>query len=86
MTTITVTPTEERTRLQVHTCNDIARAQRVVTRWLERAARKQKRHINEPSVRVVVEADPSLRQTFLYGAADSFPDNLPEWLRTVRIT
>ena len=79
----TITPTEERDRLWIKDGrSDSTRMRAVVTRWLERAARRQGRHINEPSVTLATDRDPSLRKTFLYASADSFPDTLPEWLRT----
>lgn len=84
MTTITLT--EERCRLRAKDTGEGRRdwnhLKGVVTRWLERAAAKKGRHINEPSVYVELDRDPSQRQTFLYAFADSFPDTMPEWLRT----
>ena len=86
----TITPTEERVRLRV----DLRRTSRktrlrrlrecrdVMTRWLERAAHRKGRHINEPSVTLSYDRDPSVRQTYLYAVADSFPETLPDWLRT----
>lgn len=78
---ITITPTEERTRLRV---NRTRESRGVMTRWLERSAQRQGRHINEPSVELHFDRDPSMQQTFLYAYADSFPDTLPDWLRTVK--
>lgn len=82
----TITPTEERVRLRIKNDRiDSLHIQGVVTRWLERAARRKERHINEPSVNLQVARDVSLCQTFLYAYADSFPDTMPDWLRRVRI-
>jgi hypothetical protein len=81
---VTITPTEERARLRIKDGRlDSAHIRGVVTRWLERAARKQGRHINEPSVTLSVDREVILGRTFLYVYADSFPDTLPDWLRTV---
>ena len=67
---VTITPTEEFVRLRVNSYRD---SQQIMTRWLERTARQKGRHINEPSVIVEYDRDASLKQTFLYAYADSFP-------------
>ena len=85
---VTITPVEMYTRLQIDSSRvrDPKRVESSVLRWLERAARNQGRFINRPSLLLSTERDASLRQTFLYGFADSVPDSLPEWLRTVVVT
>ena len=86
MNEVTIVPTEEYARLRVRedrTHPTLARD--VVVRWLERAARRKGRHINVPSVVMLVDCDPARRQTFLYAWADSFPYSLPDWLRYKRI-
>ena len=90
MTQITITPTEERVRLRL---NDIRQRNRsashirdVVMRWLERSAIRKGRHINEPSMCIETDRDPTRWLTFLYAYADSFPDTMPDWLRTTKIS
>jgi hypothetical protein len=79
----TITPTEERVRLRIAPASRSGAAVRdILKRWLERSARRQGRHINEPSLSLSQEYDPASRQCFLYARADSFPDTLPDWLRT----
>ncbi len=85
---ITITPTEERVCLRL---SDERQRQRspdhtrnVVIRWLERSAIRKSRHINEPSACLETDRDPSRRLTFLYAYADSFPDTMPDWLRTAK--
>ncbi len=82
---ITITPTEERVRLRIdEKPRDAVRTHETMTRWLERQAHQKGRHINIHSVCVDVDRDPAQRKTFLYAYADSFPDTLPEWLRTAK--
>ncbi len=82
---VTITPTEERVRLRVAAGRlDSPRTLYAMRRWLERGARRKGRHINVPSVTVQFERDASLRQTFLYAYADSFPETLPSWLREAK--
>ena len=84
---VTITPTEERVRLQIgEKSHDTVRTHEILTRWLERQAHQKGRHINISSVCVDADRDPSLRQTYLYAWADSFPDTLPDWLRTATPT
>ena len=80
--TVTITPTEERVRLYVRDSHRQRNARATVTRWLERGACRKGRHINVPSVIVETNYEPVFRKTFLYASADSFPDTLPDWLRT----
>ena len=80
---VTITPTEERVRLWVREGRDRDPLS-IVTRWLERAARRKGRHINVPSVTLTTDRDPALRKTHLYAWADSFPDTMPEWLRRAK--
>ena len=80
----TITPTEERARLWIKNGRRHDNMVGSMARWLERAARRKGRHINEPSVVIEVYYDPPARLTFLYASADSFPDTLPSWLRTAR--
>ena len=84
--TVTITPTEERVRLWVHDSHRQCNARATVTRWLERGARRKGRHINEPSVTLETDRDIVRRKYFLYAFADSFPDTLPDWLRTTHIS
>ncbi len=86
---IAITPTEECVCLRL---SDIRQRQRnpdhtrdVVMRWLERSAIRKGRHINTPSARLETDSDHSHRLTFLYAYAYSFPDTLPDWLRTANI-
>lgn len=84
-----ITPTEERVRLLIRSsrCPYLHQdALDTVTRWLERMARRKGRHINEPSVVVETNYIPEVRKTFLYAFADSFPDTMPDWLRTAKVT
>ena len=85
---ITITPTEECVRLRL---SDIRQRQRnpghirdVVMRWLERSATRKGRHINEPGVHLETDRDPTRQLTFLYAYGDSFPDTMPDWLRTTK--
>ncbi len=85
----TITPTEERVRLRL---SDVRQKQRspthirdVIIRWLERSAIRKGRHINEPSARLETDRDPSRRLTHLYAYAYSFPDTMPDWLRTANL-
>ena len=80
---MTITPTEERVHLRVRDGRRPS-ALATMTRWLERAARRKGRHINVPSVTLTTDRDPALRKTHLYAWADSFPDTMPEWLRTAK--
>ena len=87
--TVTITPAEERVYLRL---SDVRQRQRnpahtrdVVIRWLEREATRKGRHINEPSMRLETDRDPTRRLTFLFAYAYSFPDTLPDWLRTTKI-
>ena len=86
---ITISPTEERVRLHLKDVrqrrHNSTHIQSVITRWLERAARRNNRHINEPSVTIETCYEPMFRQTLLYAYAYSFPDTLPDWLRTANI-
>ena len=86
---ITITPTEEYVRLRL---SDIRQRQRdpghirdVVMRWLERGATRKGRHINEPSICIETDRDPTRRLTFLYAYAYSFPDTMPAWLQTTKV-
>ena len=82
---MTITPTEERVRLRIdEKPHDAVRTHEILTRWLERQAHQKGRHINIHSVCVDADRDPSLRCTYLYAWADSFPDTLPDWLRTAK--
>lgn len=84
-----ITPTEERVRLRIRNdrCPYLHQGTLdTITRWLERMARRKGRHISEPSVVVETDYIPEYRKTFLYAWADSFPDTLPDWLRTARPT
>lgn len=78
----TVTPIEVGVRFRIKERSDLDHMRVIVTRWLERGVAKRGRHINERSVRLETMRDPALRQTFLYASAQSFPDTLPDWLRT----
>ena len=86
--TITITPTEERVRLRLSDVrqrqHNSAHIRDVVIRWLERGATRKRRHINEPSVHLETDRDPTSQLTFLYAYADSFPDTMPDWLRTTK--
>ncbi len=89
MKQVTITPTEERVHLRL---SDVRQRQRspdhilnVVMRWLERSAIRKGRHINEPSMRLETDRDPTRRLTFLFAYADSFPDTMPNWLQTTKI-
>ncbi len=86
---LTITPTEECVRLRL---SDMRQRQRdpghtrdVVMRWLELSDASKSRHINEPSARLETDRDPTRRLTHLYAYAYSFPDTLPDWLRTANI-
>ena len=81
----TITPTEEATRLWIKERSDVDHMRDIMTRWLERAAARKGRHINEPSVRLYVDRHAEWYETYLYASADSFPDTLPDWLRTTPI-
>ncbi len=80
-----ITPTEEMVRLRITEGRRRRDQHDVLKRWLERGARRKGRHINEPSLTLRTERDPALMRTFLYAWADSFPDTLPDWLRTTSI-
>ena len=87
---ITIAPTEERACLRL---SDIRQRQRnpdhirdIVMRWLERNAVRKGRHINKPSMCIETDRDPTRRLTFLCAYADSFPDTMPDWLRTTKIS
>ncbi len=89
MKQVTITPTEERVHLRL---SDERQRQRnpdhirnVIMRWLERGAIRKGRHINEPSVSLETDRDPTRRRTLLFAYAYSFPDTLPDWLRTTKI-
>lgn len=82
----TITPTKERVRLWVKDRRiDSPRVRYTMIHWLERLAVRQGRHINEPSLVTEFNYDPSVRKTFLYAYADSFPDTMPDWLRTTPV-
>ena len=73
----TITPTEERVLLRL---SDERQRQRnpdhirnVIMRWLERGAIRKGRHINEPSVSLETDRDPTRRRTLLFAYAYSFP-------------
>ena len=78
----TIVPTEVGVRFRIKERSDLDHMRTVATRWLERGVARRGRHINEPSVRMRMEHDASLRRTYLCASADSFPDTLPDWLRT----
>lgn len=90
MDEITITPTVELVVLQVHADALVrrghGRTRVTLRRWLERGARRKRRHINEPSLFMETEYDPATRKTRLAGSADSFPDTMPDWLRTTKVT
>lgn len=87
MNTVTITPTEERVVLRLNPGHQIDyRTQTALGRWLERGARRKGRHINEPSLILETDYDVVERQTFLMAFADSFPDTMPDWLRTTPVT
>ena len=83
---ITITPTEEHIYLRLSDKRQRERnpnhIQEVVMRWLERSATRKGRYINEPSIRLETDRDPTRRLTFLLAYAYSFPNTLPDWLRT----
>ena len=85
----TITPTEEYTYFYLSDTRQrnrsVAHITDVITRWLERSTRRKNRHINKPSIRIETQYDPSLRQTVWLAYAYSFPDTLPDWLRTTKI-
>ena len=86
---ITITPTEEYVCLRLSDMRqrqrDPSHIQDVVMRWLERSAIRKGRHINKPSARLETDRDPTRRLTRLYAYAYSFPDTMPDWLRTANI-
>ncbi len=85
--TVTITPTEESVVLWVkEKPREGSQVRDVMTRWLEREARRKGRHINEPSVQLRVERDVVALKSYLLAYADSFPDTLPDWLRTTAVT
>ena len=80
---VTITPTEERVVLRLNSGHQVDyRTQVVLMRWLERGARRKGRCINEPSLTLQTDYDPALRQPYIIAFADSFPDTMPDWLRT----
>lgn len=81
---ITITPIEMAIRLRIDPARerDPGVVKSIVLRWLERAARRQGRFLNEPSLMLHVEREAAIRQTFLYAFADSVPESMPDWLRT----
>lgn len=82
-----ITPTEERVRLRLRReRGDAKHITDVVGRWLERAASRKGRHINMPSLALRFDDDPVKREGVVFAYADSFPDTLPDWLRTTPAT
>ena len=77
----TITLTEERVRLRLSDSRQRQRSpdhiRNVIIRWLERGAIRKGRHINEPSVCLETDRDPTRRLTHLYAYAYSFPDTMP---------
>ena len=83
---IVVTPTTMTSRLRVSDKRrDSVKVRRVLLRWMQRAAERCGRFINEPSLDVQLDRDPSLRQSFLYVWADSITNTAPEFLRRYRV-
>ena len=84
--TMTVTPVPMLSRLQVSGKErEAKRVRRTMLRWMQRAAVRLDRFINEPSLMLETEYEPDRRRTFLYTRVDSIPDTAPEFLRRAKI-
>ena len=85
----TITPTEEYALFHLSDArqrnHSVTHITDVITRWLERGTRRKNRHINKPSLRIETRYEPELRQTLWLAYAYSFPDTMPDWLRTANI-
>ncbi len=82
--TIPVTPMLSRLRIAPKE-RDVQRVQRTMLRWMQRAAHRVGRFINEPSLTLECEYDIAQRRVFLYTCVDTVPDASPEFLRYSKI-
>ena len=64
---------------------DTKRVRITMLRWMQRAARRLHRFVNEPSLVLETEYDPLRRQMFLYTYANSVTDSAPEFLRRAKV-
>ena len=62
-----------------------AKVRGVLLRWMQRAAQRKGRFINEPSLKFEGEYDVALRQQYILVWVDTVPDTSPGFLRTTDV-
>ena len=82
---MTVIPTLMLSRLRLSRNRNMRVVRRTMMRWMQRAAGRVDRFINEPSLVVETEWDPPSRCLLLYTHADSVTDRAPEFLRRAEV-